>query len=85
MALIESLVMFINFSHDFEPLVVYQYQSVAAICGAIFINIMACRVFRLLRLENDENAYSQPTSLSTLRFGEYDPEGIEMGDLRLHV
>lgn len=69
MALIESLVMFINFSHDFEPLVVYQYQSVAAICGAIFINIMACRVFRLLRSKSHGDTYSQPNATPAMRLG----------------
>ena len=69
MALIESLVMFINFSHDFEPLVVYQYQSVAAICGANFINIMACRVFRLLRSKSHGDTYSQPNATPAMRLG----------------
>ena len=52
MVLVEGFVMFVEFSPTFEPLVANQYQSVAITGGLVILNAMACRVFRLLRLEN---------------------------------
>lgn len=84
MVLVEGLVMFVEFSHTFEPVVAYQYQSVAIASALVILNAMACRVFRLLRLESGGDVDSQPISISPLTFGGYAPEWIETRDLRLH-
>ena len=85
MVLVKVIVTFTEFSSLFEPLVASQYQSSTTMLGLVLLNAMACRVFRLLRLENHESTYSLPTSISALRFAECTQEGIEMGDLRLHA
>ena len=85
MVLVKGFLIFTEFSPFFEPLVASQHQSSAHMLALVLLNVMACRVFRLLRLESHDTIYSQPTSLSTLRFGECAQEDIEMGDLWLRI
>ena len=85
MVLVDGFVMFAEFSSPLEPLIVYQYQAVAIMSGLVLLNTLACRVFRLLRLESGEKAYSHPTSVSAIRFDGCSQEGTEAGGLGLHV
>ena len=84
MILVEGFVMFVEFSPAFEPVVAYQYQSVAITGALVILNAMACRVFRLLRLESHGNVGSQSLSTSTMRFGGHAQELMETRDLRLY-
>ena len=71
MVLVEGFVMFTEFTCFFEPLVAFQYQAVAIMCGLVIQNAMTCRVFRLLRSGSRGDAYlhgPESISLSTLRF-----------------
>ena len=79
MVLVECFVIFAEFS-SFEPLVAAQYQAIATMFGLVFLNAMTCRVFRLLRISH-ENAYSQPTSMSAIRFNGCVREGAETRDI----
>ena len=70
---IEGFVMALEFL-PFEPTVSYQYQAVAILGGLVFVNSMACRVFRLLRLDKvdtpGEEAYSSSILMSIMQFRE---------------
>ena len=80
MVLVEGFVMFTEFSSFFEPLVAFQYQAVAIMCGLVIQNAMTCRVFRLLRSGCHEDAYPhgpESISISTLRFDVWNEDGIE--------
>ena len=69
---IEGFVMALEFL-PFESTVSYQYQAVAILGGLVFLNTMACRVFRLLRLDKIDtpaDAYSSSIPMSVMQFRE---------------
>ena len=85
MVFVEGFVMFTEYSSSLEPLAASQYQALANMFGLVLLNVMACRVFRLLRLESRGNVYSRPTSVSTIRFDGCSQEGTQARGLGPHV
>ena len=68
MAGIEVFVLLIEFGTTFEPLIAFQYQAFAVVAGLVFLNAMECRVFRLLRLDTEEDIRSLGVPLSSMQF-----------------
>ncbi|KAK7690799.1 hypothetical protein QCA50_005899 [Cerrena zonata] len=76
MLVLMILLVLFEFSSLVEGEFVLQCRAALYCALAVFHNIMACRVFRLLRLVDPADPYAQTTQVSNLRFLNI-PSGVE--------
>lgn len=58
----------IEFSHSLKSSILVQYRAVVLLEGAVFLNAMACRVFRLLRRDALPEDLGFSLQLSNIHF-----------------